>query len=80
MTNQSRRPIRILGATRVCGHHGCLDVEGLPLDIPPLSQRNIVVFVKTRAPGEFGAELTLFSDSPGQSMIVLTVNGRVIEE
>jgi hypothetical protein len=80
LTNQSRQPIRIVGATRVCGRHGCLDIDNLPVDIPPLSGRNIVASVETREPGEFNGEITLFSDGPGQPTMVLTVYGRVIED
>ena len=80
LANRSARPIRILGATPFCGNHGCLIVENLPLDIPPLSKRDVFVFVETKEPGEFASDLTLFSDGPGQIQIVLGVNGRVIEE
>jgi len=79
LTNRSALPIRILGATSYCGRHGCLAYDNLPLDIPPFSKRDLVVFAETRAPGEFASDLTLFSDVPGQFQTVLRVNGRVAE-
>jgi hypothetical protein len=79
LTNRSARPIRIVGATPFCGLHGCLAFDNLPLDIPPLSKRDLVVFAETRDPGQLTSELTLFSDVPGHPQIPLVVNGRVVE-
>jgi hypothetical protein len=81
LINRSSRAIRVLGATTpFCGRHGCLAYNGLPLDIPPLSRRDLVVLAETREPGQFASELTLFSDAPGQPQALLTVNGRVLEK
>jgi hypothetical protein len=79
LTNRSARPIRVVGATLFCGLHGCLAIDNLPLEIPPLSNRDFVVCVETRGPGQLAGELTLFSDSPGQPQTVLGINGRVID-
>jgi len=79
LTNRSAQPIRILGSTPYCGRHGCLAFDKLPLDIPPLSKRHLVVFAETRAPGQFDSKLTIFSDGPGQSQTILRITGQVIE-
>jgi len=79
LTNRSADPIRVLGGTPFCGRHGCLSLEGLPLEVPPMAQRELVVFVETREPGQFAAELTLFSDCPGHLRTVFEINGRVTE-
>jgi hypothetical protein len=77
LTNQSRQAITILGATPVCGREGCVYVEKLPLQIPPLGARDLVASVETKEPGEFVGEFTIFSDGPAQPKFALTVSGRV---
>ncbi len=63
LTNRSAQPIRAVGATLACGVHGCLTADNLPLEIPPSSVRNLVVYVETGNPGQFASGLTLFSDA-----------------
>jgi hypothetical protein len=79
LQNRSARPIRVVGAGLVCGLHGCLTTENLPLEVSPSSSRDLIVYVETGQPGHFAGELTIFSDSPGQLRTMLGVNGRVTE-
>jgi hypothetical protein len=79
LTNRSARSIRVVGMAPFCGRHGCLALDNLPLDVPPLSSRDFVVFVDTKEPGQLSSELKLFSDSPVQTQTVLRINGRIVE-
>jgi hypothetical protein len=77
VTNRSAHVIRILGATASCGAHGCIEATGLPLAIEPSAARDVVVCVHAGAPGEFAETLTLYTDCPSPTKLVLQTRGQV---
>lgn len=78
LANRSSRPIRLLGSDVSCTMEGCLRIEGLPWAIPPHSQRGLKIQVKTRAPGVFRAQLTVFTDCDSERRLQLGVDGIVL--
>jgi hypothetical protein len=77
LENRSNRALKIVGATRACRPQGCIEAVGLPLEIPPFSKVPLHLQVDTRGSGPFAYDITLFTDSPGQSRVRLLVTGRV---
>lgn len=78
LTNRTQQTVRVLGATRLCGHV-CLTAEGLPAAIPPLSARSIRVHVAAGSiPGAFSQEIAFYTNSPGQAEVVLTFVGHLV--
>lgn len=76
--NCTSHPVRILGAAGICRAPGCVSVRGLPLTIPPLSNRPIAIEVNAGGEeGPFHLETTLFTDCAGQSELSVGVFGRV---
>ena len=79
LTNRSERPVSVIGATPFCGRHGCVEFDKLPLNIPPRSEGQLVVYVETGAPGQFNGEMTLFLRGAHEPETVLGVKGNVVD-
>lgn len=75
--NRTKSEINLMGAERLCGKFGCLEPKGLPLAIPPNSERRVVVGLVAHAAGPFSQEVTLYTDSPDMPELVLKVRGHV---
>jgi hypothetical protein len=55
-------------------------VQDLPGTIPPGAEYDLKVEFHVGAAGEFQTEFTLFTDSPGQLAIPLTIKGTATEQ
>jgi hypothetical protein len=77
LTNHTRDPVTILGATRSCYPLACPRAEDLPVVIPPRSVRPVRVKVLTSNEGDFLGLITLFTDRAGEMRLVLQVSGTV---
>ena len=78
LANRSSRPIRILGGDFNCSKEGCVKVVGLPWTIPPNGRRELKILVKTRAPGVFKSEVTVFTDCNSKQRFQVGIDGIVV--
>lgn len=77
LTNISSRPLNIVGSRMSCT---CMVLaEQLPISIAAGGKRTFAVFVyPPSSPLSFRQEIRLYTDSPGQTVILLIVTGEVI--
>jgi hypothetical protein len=73
------QPLRLLGAADSCGPQGCPIVESLPITVPPAGSVPLVVEYKSFRPGQFTCDVPLYTDSPGQFEMHLSIMAHVTE-
>jgi hypothetical protein len=80
LTNRGRRPVRIVGCAQYCN---CVASEELPLTIGPGESHDLKIAISTSdSKAGMGNEpisqpLTLYTTSPGQAEIELTIKGEI---
>jgi hypothetical protein len=74
--NSSYKKVIVLGSNDSCIRRGCVAAEGLPLEVPARQTREVKIKTRVSMPGAIKGTLILYTDSPGQSEIFLTVVGR----
>lgn len=79
LENETGRTFRVLGQGYACYRRACLSAEGIPLEVPPHSRREIRIKIKTLSAGDFTGQVVLLTDLPGAAPICLTIEG-VIDE
>ncbi|MEW4566228.1 DUF1573 domain-containing protein [Tautonia sp. JC769] len=77
LCNESRRPIRVIGAGANCGSNGCVSVAGLPVEIAAGERHLLDVRFEAGVPGRFEQELPIYTDWPSQPYLVLRIEGVV---
>ena len=78
--NPSNGPIHVVGSGGFCSRSGCLETEGLPLDIPANESRDVQLRVKAGSPGVFHGSIALYvTGFRGYRQITLEVSGRVVQ-
>ena len=80
--NGSSRPLRIVGATSLCGPNGCIGPNvgvKLPATIPPGGDFLLDALYKAGGPRKFSIEMTVFTDSEQASKIALRVSGEIVD-
>ena len=78
--NTSQRDVHVLGSESNCGRYACAFVKSgeLPMTVPPGATRDLSVEIHATFPGDFVQEMNVFTDSPGQTKLPLTVMGKVV--
>lgn len=75
VTNLSGRSLQLIGARTSCG---CTGVQGLPMSIPRLGTRPLVVRVKPAASSDLSkVSLELLTDNVEQPTVFLTITAKV---
>lgn len=77
LSNQTRNPVTIVGATGICYSQACLLAQDLPVVIPPGSMGPVRVKVFARLVGEFSGGISLFTDCKNKAEFALQVSGSV---
>jgi Protein of unknown function (DUF1573) len=75
VTNHSNHPFSIVGSSYTCFPGGCVWVDGLPLEVPPASTLEVPVVIQAKSPAEFHGEVTVITNDPGITHLVLRVEG-----
>ena len=79
LVNRGSRPVKVIGATPAyCMQSGCLEVDGLPIEVPPRQSRELPIVVTTRLPGNLDGTVVLYTDCPGKSEVGLEIKGQVV--
>lgn len=76
--NDSRRPVRLIGARETCGPEGCARVEDLPATLPPRGELCVSIHFQAGLEGDFIKEIPVYTDHPEQSSFILRISGRVL--
>jgi hypothetical protein len=80
LSNETDRPVQLLGAAAGCGLSICVEADGLPMAIPPGSDRDLQIDLHASGrPGPFSDEMVIYTDCPGQLEVHLTFHGSVVE-
>lgn len=78
VANQSATPVMILGSSESCNEGGCIASETqLPIKIEAGMSVKLAVYCMPSRPGRYQGALSIYTNSPGQSELVLTVVGEV---
>jgi hypothetical protein len=75
MRNRSRRPVRVVGSRESCDINGCVEVQGLPVEVPPGGEQSIVISFRAGKSEVFTKDFAIYTDLPGRSTISLAVRG-----
>ncbi len=78
VNRDGNRPARLLGAEDRCTPAGCVVIKGLPLTIPPGGDATFTVDWKGTRPGRLVQDVSVFTDGPGQAIVILSIGGEVI--
>ena len=77
-TNHSDvRSVQLLGGQGSCNPTGCVNVNGVPLTIPPGRSGSFEVEYMGVQPGRFTREIPIYTDCPGQGEIRLVLTAAV---
>lgn len=76
--NGRHQTVRLIGGVQACGPDGCATIRGLPLEIPPDKDQDLVVSFKPTAAGSFLYEGEIYTDQPTQPSILLKLSGQAI--
>lgn len=77
LTNLSKRPVRVLGGDGSCD---CTIVDAIPTIVSPRSKKAILVRVRLKGKqGPFLQSIRLYTSSPKQPEISLTITGDVTQ-
>lgn len=77
LTNLSRQSVRIIGGDGSCD---CTIVDDIPTVIGPRSRKDILIRVRLKGKqGPFQQTVRLYTSSPRQPEILLTIRGDVIQ-
>jgi len=78
--NQTGGPVRIVGATSICGASGCLSMaDVLPRELAP-GKNVIEVDVRTGQVGDYDQSITLYTDWEARPRLIVRVTGQIIAE
>ncbi len=77
--NGNRVPAKLVGANQWCGASGCVELEGLPLEIPAHASRSLVMRIKAGKPGIMVASIPIFTDDLEKPWITIPVNVAINE-
>jgi hypothetical protein len=80
LSNETGRPVRIVGASESCGPEGCATVNGLPVLVPPDTRLRLRVTFHAGLPGASVKEIPVYTDNPAQPVITLRVRCTVDQE
>jgi hypothetical protein len=72
VTNLSNSPIKLVGSTVSCP---CLNVGGLPLELPAGKSHDLTIHVTYFGDGDFTRQIVYFTDCPSQPYLPLTLVG-----
>jgi hypothetical protein len=72
--NGTRLPVQLLGGNGSCGRYGCVELEGLPVIVPPGEQREFMIRVRAFGPGVLSASVTVFTDLSAQPWLTIPVD------
>jgi hypothetical protein len=74
LTNNSDKPVKIVGDTGHCGHGVCLVTRTrIPMIISPHQSGSIEVAVRGMQEGTFKKDYSIFTDCPGQFRVSVTI-------
>jgi len=79
--NRTDKPVRILGASDLCGRNFCVtsDVR-LLIEIKARSKGLAKLHITVgKVAGDFEAPLTIYTDCPGQFQVRITIKGRTVK-
>jgi hypothetical protein len=81
VSNRSSRTIRVLGVDSFCTTWGCIRPVGLPVTVPPQSNREVQLLLKAALAGdhEFNTDVNWYWDWPGEPTASVRIQGRVVE-
>lgn len=80
LKNPSDGPMQVAGSDGFCSKTGCLEAQGLPLNISANESREVRLKVKTGSPGVFHGKIALYvAGFRGYRAITLEVNGKVVK-
>lgn len=79
-TNRSHQPLTLIGASELCHLGGCVSAESdLPVEILPGDSLEFVVYCLPSRTGPYEAPISVYTNSPGQTEIELTVRGEAAQ-
>jgi len=73
--NRSGRPVRVVGSRESCDINGCVEVKGLPVEVPPRGEKSIPISFRAGKTEVFTKDFAIYTDYPGRPTIHLAVRG-----
>lgn len=81
ITNRSSDNVQVIGAYEGCRPGACIQLQGgrMPFSVPAGQTVNLSILVRPTAVGQFKALFPIYTDAPGQSELVICVEGEIID-